>query len=398
MQQTAEVGDVDGGAGALGDRLRAARDGGGVQVQVADRAATVAGRAWKKRNVAASIASWAIALAADERDGGADAAGAQGARAGRRVGVAQEVGGQALVGLERRDHVADAGVLALGDGLNAAHRGAEDGQPTELFDRDGEPMLGRGLARSCRRCHVWDHEALVSASTDVGPVLREISGGRARLGAMRPYEGLLTAMVTPFKADGGVNEEAAVALGGHLLSNGSNGLVVCGTTGESPTLSDDEMVALVTTMVEELGGEGTVVAGAGSNNTHHAAHLAERMAQAGAEALLSVTGYYNRPNRRGIIRHYEEVARAAAGTPVIVYNIPSRTTINIDRELLAELGQIDGIDAVKQSHTPDLGPIDGLTVLTGNDQDLARALDLGCAGGICVSSPHRRQRDAAHVR
>jgi 4-hydroxy-tetrahydrodipicolinate synthase len=203
---------------------------------------------------------------------------------------------------------------------------------------------------------------------------------------MRSYEGLFTAMVTPLKADGCVNEEAAVALGAHLLANGSDGLVVCGTTGESPTLSDDEMVSLVTTMVQEYGDEARIMAGAGSNSTHHATHLAERMAATGAYALLSVTGYYNRPNRRGIVRHYEEVARAVGGSGVIVYNIPSRTTVNIDRELLAELGQIDGIEAVKQSHTPDLGPIDGLTVLTGNDQDLARALDLGLAGGICVSS------------
>jgi 4-hydroxy-tetrahydrodipicolinate synthase len=203
---------------------------------------------------------------------------------------------------------------------------------------------------------------------------------------MRPIEGLLTAMVTPFRADGTVNEEAAVALGGHLLANGSDGLVVCGTTGESPTLSDDEMVSVVATMVQELAGEATIVAGAGSNDTRHAARLAERMAATGAHALLSVTGYYNRPNRRGLVRHYEEVAHAAGGTPVIVYNIPSRTTVNLDPELLAELAQIDGIEAVKQSHTPDLGPIDGMTVMTGNDQDLARALDLGCAGGICVSS------------
>jgi 4-hydroxy-tetrahydrodipicolinate synthase len=203
---------------------------------------------------------------------------------------------------------------------------------------------------------------------------------------MRPYEGLLTAMVTPFRADGRVNEEAAVALGRHLLAHGSDGLVVCGTTGESPTLADDEAVSLVATMVDELSDEATVVAGAGSNNTRHAAHLAERMAETGAHALLSVTGYYNRPNRRGLIRHYEEVAAAAGGTPVIVYNIPSRTTLNLDPELLAELAQIDGIEAVKQSNSPDLGPIDGLTVLTGNDDDLARALDLGCAGGICVSS------------
>jgi 4-hydroxy-tetrahydrodipicolinate synthase len=204
--------------------------------------------------------------------------------------------------------------------------------------------------------------------------------------AMRPLEGLLTAMVTPFRPDGSVNEDGAVALGRHLLGHGSDGLVVCGTTGESPTQSDDEMVSLVETMVSELGGEALIAAGAGSNATHHACHLAERMTAAGAHALLSVTGYYNRPNRRGIVRHYEEVARAAGGTPVIVYNIPSRTTVNLAPDLLAELAQIDGIDAVKQSNSAELGPIDGMTLLTGNDEDLARCLDLGGAGGICVSS------------
>ena len=193
-------------------------------------------------------------------------------------------------------------------------------------------------------------------------------------------------MVTPFRADGRVNEDGAVALGRHLLANGSDGLVVCGTTGESPTLADDEMVSLVALMVDELGDEGLIAAGAGSNSTHHACHLAERMAATGAVALLSVTGYYNRPNRRGIVRHYEEVARAAGGTPVIVYNIPSRTTVNLDPRLLAELAQIDGIDAVKQSNGAELGPIDGMTLLTGNDEDLARCLDVGGAGGICVSS------------
>jgi 4-hydroxy-tetrahydrodipicolinate synthase len=203
---------------------------------------------------------------------------------------------------------------------------------------------------------------------------------------MRPLQGLFTAMVTPFRADGSVNEDGAVALGRHLLANGSDGLVVCGTTGESPTLSDDEMVSLVTLMVDELGDDALIAAGAGSNSTHHACHLAERMAQAGAHALLSVTGYYNRPNRRGIVRHYEEVARAAGGTRVIIYNIPSRTTVNLDRELLAELAQIDGIEAVKQSNGAELGPIDGMTLLTGNDEDLARCLDVGGAGGICVSS------------
>jgi 4-hydroxy-tetrahydrodipicolinate synthase len=220
---------------------------------------------------------------------------------------------------------------------------------------------------------------------------------------MRHLEGLFTAMVTPFRADGRVNEEAAVALGRHLLAHGSDGLVICGTTGESPTLSDHEMAGLVALMVDEVGDEATIVAGAGSNSTHHATHLAERMTAAGAHALLSVTGYYNRPNRRGVIRHYEEVARAAGGTPVIVYNIPSRTTLNLAPDLLAELAQIDGIDGLKQSNTPDLGPIEGMTVFTGNDDDLARALDLGLAGGICVSShivgtEMRRMFDEPHRR
>src|ERR687886_923562 len=96
-----------------------------------------------------------------------------------------------------------------------------------------------------------------------GPTARRRAGRRARLGAMRPIEGLLTAMVTPFRADGRVNEEGAVALGSHLLANGSDGLVVCGTTGESPTLSDDEMVSLVATMVQEFGDDALIVAGAG---------------------------------------------------------------------------------------------------------------------------------------
>ena len=128
---------------------------------------------------------------------------------------------------------------------------------------------------------------------------------------MRPYEGLLTAMVTPFHGDGTVNEEAAVALGRHLLANGSNGLVVGGTTGESATLTDDELATLVALMVGELGDEGTIVAGAGSNSTHHAVELTERVVAAGAHAVLSVTPYYNKPNRRGLRRHFEEVARAA---------------------------------------------------------------------------------------
>ena len=203
---------------------------------------------------------------------------------------------------------------------------------------------------------------------------------------MRPFEGLLTAMVTPFAPDGSVDEEAAVALGRHLLSSGSHGLVVCGTTGEAATLDDDEHIAMVALIASELGGEGIVVAGTGSNDTRHAAELTERAVAAGVDAVLSVTPYYNKPNRRGILRHFEVVADAAGGTPVILYNIPGRTATNMPPDLLAELAQIEGIDAVKQANSDELQPIDGLAILAGNDDILGPCLDMGGAGGICVAS------------
>jgi 4-hydroxy-tetrahydrodipicolinate synthase len=203
---------------------------------------------------------------------------------------------------------------------------------------------------------------------------------------MRPYDGLLTAMVTPLRPDGAVDEDAAVDLGRHLLGHGSDGLVLCGTTGESATLSDAEQASLIATAVRELGEEGVIVAGAGSNDTRHATHLTQAAVEAGAQAVLSVTPYYNKPSRRGLTRHFEEVARAAQGVPVILYNIPGRTALNMPPDLLAELAQIDGIEAVKQANPDDLGLIDGLALLAGNDDLLGPVLDLGGAGGICVAS------------
>jgi 4-hydroxy-tetrahydrodipicolinate synthase len=196
---------------------------------------------------------------------------------------------------------------------------------------------------------------------------------------------ILTAMVTPFDARGRVDEEAAVELMHYLADHGSDGLVVCGTTGEATTLTDDEHVAMIELAVGEMGGRLSITAGAGSNDTRHAVHLTERCAAAGADAILSVTPYYNRPNRRGIVRHYEEIARAT-DKPVILYNIPSRTTVNMPPDLLAELAQIDGIEGVKQANDDELGPIDGLAVYAGNDTTLARTLDLGEPGGILVAS------------
>ena len=203
---------------------------------------------------------------------------------------------------------------------------------------------------------------------------------------MAVYDGLLTAMVTPFDGAGKVNEEAAVALGRHLLANGSDGLVVCGTTGEAATLTDEEHIGMIRLIASELGGDGAIVAGTGSNDTRHAIHLTEAAVEAGAQAVLSVTPYYNKPNHRGIKRHFEEVAKAASGVPVILYNIPGSTAVNMPPELLAELAQIDGVEAVKQANHDELQAIDGLDILAGNDDDLAATLDLGGAGGICVAS------------
>jgi 4-hydroxy-tetrahydrodipicolinate synthase len=203
---------------------------------------------------------------------------------------------------------------------------------------------------------------------------------------MRPYEGLLTAMVTPFRADGSVDEEGAVAIGRHLLNNGSHGLVVAGTTGEAATMSDEEHLNLLALIVRELGDEGVVVGGTGSNDTRHAVHLTEKAVEAGVDAVLSVTPYYNKPNRRGILAHFSEVAKAAQGTPVILYNIPGRTALDMPNDVLAELAQIERVDYVKQANNANLAPVDGLQIYAGNDDILARTLDIGGAGGICVAS------------
>jgi 4-hydroxy-tetrahydrodipicolinate synthase len=196
---------------------------------------------------------------------------------------------------------------------------------------------------------------------------------------------ILTASVTPFHADGRVDTEAAVRLWRYLLDHGSDGIVVAGTTGEATTLSDDELVNLVALAVDEVGDRATIVAGAGSNDTRHAVELTELVTEAGADGILSVTPYYNKPNRRGIVAHFQEVARAT-DRPILVYNIPSRTAVNMPPDLLAELAQVDGIEGVKQANDADLGPVEGLQVYAGNDAVLARTLDFGGAGGVLVSS------------
>src|SRR5438477_10559137 len=175
-------------------------------------------------------------------------------------------------------------------------------------------------------------------------------------------------MVTPFTGNGDLDLEAARRLARYLADNGSHGLVVAGTTGESATLSDDEKLALWRAVKEEVGDRTTIIAGTGSNDTRHSVELTKGAGRLGVDAVLVVTPYYNKPNRAGLRAHFEAVASAAGDTPVILYNIPSRTVINLPPEFLGELaGAIPNVVAVKQANDDELRPIEGLDVLAGND-------------------------------
>lgn len=204
---------------------------------------------------------------------------------------------------------------------------------------------------------------------------------------MAEIRGVITAMVTPFDESGGVDEDAARHLAHHLVDNGSHGLVVAGTTGESPTLSDSEKLELLSAVKKEVGERATVICGTGSNDTRHSAELTRSACRLGADAVLVVTPYYNKPNRAGLRAHFEAVAAAARDVPVVLYNIPSRCVVNLDPEFLAELAAtIDNVVAVKQANNDELAPIEGLDLLAGNDEIFLRCLELGGSGGILVAS------------
>ena len=198
------------------------------------------------------------------------------------------------------------------------------------------------------------------------------------------FEGIITAMVTPLGADGRIAEGAFARMVTHLLENGSDALVVAGTTGEGPTLDDDEKVALFEIAVAESGGA-PVIAGTGSNDTRHTVELTARAAEAGVDAALVVTPYYNRPNPQGIREHFRHAAEAS-DLPIVLYNIPSRTAVDMPNDLLRRLGEIPGVEAVKQARVEDCAPVEGLDLLAGNDDMLADVLEMGGTGGIMVAS------------
>ncbi len=193
-------------------------------------------------------------------------------------------------------------------------------------------------------------------------------------------------MATPFDERGAVDTDAARRLAAHLLEHGSHGLVIAGTTGECPTLTDEEEILLLKAVREEVGDEVLLVCGTGTNDTRHSGELTKMAAEAGADASLVVAPYYNKPNRAGLLAHFEAVAAVVPEQPMIVYNIPARVVINMPPDLLAELAAIDNVVAVKQANDEELGPIEGLSILAGNDNTFCRVLEFGGAGGITVAS------------
>jgi 4-hydroxy-tetrahydrodipicolinate synthase len=198
---------------------------------------------------------------------------------------------------------------------------------------------------------------------------------------------ILTAIATPFKSDLSLDLEQFRALASHLVDNGSDGLVVTGTTGESPTLSDEERFALYEAAVDEVGDRATVVAGTGTYSTEHSVHLTARAHEIGVDGVLVVTPYYNKPPVRGIVEHFKAIA-AVSDRPLVVYNIPGRVVLNLETEAIAQLAELPTLRAVKQAN-PDLEQaraiVDlGLDLYAGDDDLVLPFLEVGGRGGVCV--------------
>jgi 4-hydroxy-tetrahydrodipicolinate synthase len=198
---------------------------------------------------------------------------------------------------------------------------------------------------------------------------------------------ILTAIVTPFERDGSVDYQAFRALASHLVANGSDGLVVTGSTGESATLSDDERFRLYEAAVDEVGGRATVVAGTGTYSTDHSIHLTKRAHEIGVDGFLVVTPYYNKPPVRGIVEHFKAIA-AVTDRSIIAYNIPSRVVLNLETDAIAQLAELPTVRAVKQAN-PDLEQARAIVELdldlyAGDDDLVFPFLELGGRGGICV--------------
>lgn len=203
-----------------------------------------------------------------------------------------------------------------------------------------------------------------------------------------PFGRVLTAMITPFTADGALDLDAAQKVATHLVDHGNDGLVVSGTTGESPTTTGEEDARLLAAVLEAVGDRATVVAGVGTNDTRHSVELAQSARKVGAHGLLLVTPYYSKPPQSGIVEHAEQVARAGEDLPVMLYDIPGRTGVRIEESTYATLRENPLVLAVKDAH----GDLErgawlrretGIAVYSGDD-----AMNLGwlATGGCGVVS------------
>ena len=199
---------------------------------------------------------------------------------------------------------------------------------------------------------------------------------------------VLTAIVTPFKDDGAIDYDKFRELARHLLANGSDGLVVAATTGESPTLTDDERLELFRVALDAVGSNGTVVAGTGTYSTAHSVHLTREAHELGVDGFLVVRPYYNNPPERGVVEHFKAIA-AETDRPIIVYNIPARAVKNIEPDTMVELAEIPAVRAVKQANDDleqarrILAETD-LDLYAGDDNLIYAFLQLGGVGGVCV--------------
>ncbi|HEY2949049.1 MAG TPA: 4-hydroxy-tetrahydrodipicolinate synthase [Micromonosporaceae bacterium] len=204
-----------------------------------------------------------------------------------------------------------------------------------------------------------------------------------------PFGRLLTAMVTPFSTDGALDLDGAARLAAYLVDEqGNDGLVISGTTGESPTTSDAEKDALLRAVIEAVGDRATVVAGVGTNDTHHTIELARAAEKAGAQALLVVTPYYNKPPQAGLVRHFTAVADST-GLPVILYDIPGRTGIPIATDTLCRLAEHDRIVAVKDAKndlfaTAQVLARTDLAIYSGSDELNLALAAIGSVGAVSV--------------
>lgn len=210
---------------------------------------------------------------------------------------------------------------------------------------------------------------------------------------MGDFGSVLTAMITPFKADGSVNYDVAAELAAHLANNGTDTLVVCGTTGESPTLSWDEEYQLFVEVLQAVAGKAKVIAGCGSNSTKEAIAATEKAAKIGVHGSLQVVPYYNKPPQAGLEAHFKAIAQACPELPLLLYNVPGRTGQNLQPETVARLAEVSNIVGIKEStgNIDQASEIRRLTpkefqIYSGDDYMTLPLLALGAKGVVSVAS------------